>query len=275
MVWKHCFLAEGVKTMRKLFASASIGAIANTFANTMSGGKLFVCATPQPIDLTQSEYEALVWVQVKGVGSHGETGTTQNIVGYDTWDQVFTDKDKGIANAGDPEVEVARIDSDPGQNIMITAAAALNKSKYAFKIEYNDAPAGGLPTRFYNRGVVTGPRHPHGRNEDFDLEMYQLGLVQEQVKVESSAIALGGTPAGATENAAYTFTPTISGQTGAVTYTWNGTNLAEYGFAINASTGAITSADPLKPGTVVGTIVAVDSVGQRGVMRVSITVAAA
>lgn len=260
--------------MRKLLANASIGAIANTFANTMSGGKLFVCATPQPTDLTKEQYEALVWVQVKGIGSHGETGTTQNIVGYDTWDQVFTDKDKGIANAGDPEVEVARIDADAGQNLLEGMAQARNKNKYAFKVERNDAPEGGLPTKFYNRGVVTGPRSQHGRNEDFDLEIYQLGLVQEQIKVEATSISLSGTPAVGADGAAYTFTAAITGNTGATTYQWFGANLAEYGLEIDDATGAITSAALTKVGSVVGTVVATDSLGKRGSLRVEITITA-
>ncbi len=258
--------------MRKLLASASIGAIANTFANTMSGGKLFVCATPQPADLTKEEYEALVWVQVKGIGNHGETGTTQNIVGYDTWDQVFTDKDKGIANAGDPEVEVARIDGDAGQNLFETMAQARNKNKYAFKVERNDAPEGGQPTKFYNRGVVTGPRTQHGRNEDFDLEIYQLGLVQEQIKVEATTISLSGAIPVGVEGAAYTFTPTKVGGTGPFVYQWFGGNLAEYGLVINETTGALTATDLAKDGTITGTIVVTDSTGSRGSMRVSITV---
>lgn len=258
--------------MRKLFANASIGAIANVFANTMSGGKLFVCADPKPSDLTLNDYEALVWVQVKGIGSHGETGTTQNIVGYDTWDQVFTDKDKGIANAGDPEVEIARIDADPGQNLLENMAKATNKNKYAFKIERNDAPDGGQPTKFYNRGVVTGPRSQHGRNEDFDLEIYQLGLVQEQIKVEATVISLSGNPPAATQNVAYTFTPVVTGGTAPYAYQWFGANLAEYGFTINGATGEIASADPLKAGTMIGTIVVTDSLGNRGSMRVEIVI---
>lgn len=259
--------------MRKLLANVSIGAIANTFANTMSGGKLFVCATPQPADLTKEQYEALVWVQVKGIGSHGETGTTQNIVGYDTWDQVFTDKDKGIANAGDPEVEIARIDADAGQNLLEGMAQARNKNKYAFKVERNDAPEGGQPTKFYNRGVVTGPRSQHGRNEDFDLEIYQLGLVQEQIKVEATSIAIAGAPPAGVEGAVYSFTPVRTGGTGPFVWQWFGANLAEYGLTIDPATGELESADLAKDGTVVGTIVVTDSTGARGSTRVSFTIA--
>ena len=169
--------------MKTLF----ITGIRNVFANTMSGGKLYVCATAQNDDLTEAEFEALTWVQVKGVGSHGETGTNTNIVTYDTWDTEFVQKSKGTSNAGDPEIEVARIATDAGQIILRDFGDHFNKNNCAFKIERNDKPVGGTstPTTIYNRGLVTGPRTTHGRNEDFELEMYTLALQQGQITVEA------------------------------------------------------------------------------------------
>jgi len=162
-------------------------AVRSVFANTMSGGKLYVCATAQNSDLNEAAFEALTWVQVKGVGSHGETGTNTNIVNYDTWDTEFVQKSKGTSNAGDPEVELARIPADAGQVILRTAGDHYNKNNYAFKIERNDIPAGGtVPTIIYNRGLVTGPRTQHGRNEDFDLEIYTFALQQGQITTEAA-----------------------------------------------------------------------------------------
>lgn len=157
-------------------------ALAAAYFNTHAGYKLYVCATPQPSDLTKTDFEALTWVQVKGVGSHGETGTSTNILSYDTWDSDVVQKAKGMSNAGDPEIEVARDPNDPGQNLMRQMADT--NLNYAFKIEGNDAPeVGGTPTIRYNRGLVAGPREPNGRNEDFDLEVFTLGLQQKQIKV--------------------------------------------------------------------------------------------
>ncbi len=155
-------------------------------AGTNSGAKLYVCATAQNSDLDEAAFEALTWVQVKGVGSHGETGTITNMVSYDTWDTVFLQKAKGTSNAGDPEVEVARNAADAGQDILRTAGAATNRNNYAFKIERNDAPPSGTPTTIYNRGLVAGPRRPNGRNEDFDLEVYTFGLQQQEVVVDAA-----------------------------------------------------------------------------------------
>ena len=262
-----------MKMKALLLAATVLGFVSNAHANTMAGGKLFICATPQPANLTQMEYEALAWVQVKGVGNHGETGTSQNVVGYNTWDSLFTDKGKGIANAGDPVVEVARIAADPGQALMRTAAAAGNQQYYAFKIERNDAPSGGTPTKVYNRGLVTGPVNPNGENEAFDLERYTLGLVQEQITVNPSNIALTGTPTAGTEGAAYTFTPAIVGGTGPYVTEWYGDNLLPFAIAINGTTGALTSADVGKDGVLDGVIIVTDSLGARGTLPVHITFA--
>lgn len=156
-------------------------------ADTLSGAKLYICATAQNSDLNEAAFEALTYVQIKGVGSHGETGTNTNVVSYDTWDTEFVQKAKGTSNAGDPEVELARIPADAGQVILRTAGDHFNKNNYAFKIELNDAPALGTPTTIFNRGMVAGPRIPFGRNEDFITEIYTLALQQQQIIVDAAA----------------------------------------------------------------------------------------
>lgn len=156
-------------------------------ADTLSGAKLYICSTAQNTDLNEAAFEALTYVQIKGVGSHGETGTNTNVVSYDTWDTEFVQKAKGTSNAGDPEVELARIPADAGQVILRTAGDHFNKNNYAFKIELNDAPSGGTPTTIFNRGMVAGPRIPFGRNEDFITEVYTLALQQQQIIVDAAA----------------------------------------------------------------------------------------
>ena len=176
-------LASSLLAASALSAAVSI---APAFANTNAGKKLYISTTPQNAPLNQAAYEALVWVEITGVGSHGETGTTTNILTYDTWDTDVVQKGKGTSNAGDPDIELARNATDPGQ--IALRAAANTRHNYAFKIEGNDAPDDdGTPTIRYNRGLVTGPREPHGRNEDFELEIFTLALNQKQIVVEAAA----------------------------------------------------------------------------------------
>jgi hypothetical protein len=81
-------------------------------------------------------------------------------------------KGKGITNAGDPQVEVAEDLAHPGQAGMRAACAPDVPDSYAFKIERADRSVE------YLRGLVTGPNVPGGRNEDFILNTFTLGLNQ-------------------------------------------------------------------------------------------------
>lgn len=153
-------------------------------ANTNAFSKLYVCPEPQNTNLTEGEYNSLTWVLVSGLGNLGETGKSTNILTYNTWETEVADKAKGITDAGSPTVEVARDPNDAGQEILRQASAVGNNNKYAFKIERSDGPVGGTGTIQYNRGLVAGPTRPNGQNEDFDLEVYTLGLVQEEIVVK-------------------------------------------------------------------------------------------
>lgn len=155
-------------------------------AQTNSGSKLFICINPQNQDLNEASFAALQYVQVKKVGSVGERGITTNIVTYDTWDTAVSMKGKGISNAGDPEVEVARDLSDPGQIAMRAAGQPDVTDTFAFKVE---RPSGEVE---YMRGLVTGPRTPGGRNEDFVLHVYSLALNQVPIEVPAPEPAPGG-----------------------------------------------------------------------------------
>lgn len=156
-------------------------------ANTQKDVKFYICTTPQPADLDQAGFEALTWVAVGQVGKIGETGIKTNVVSYDTLDTDVSTKAKGVSNAGDPTVECARSYNDAGQVAM--RAAALTNFNYATKIERNDAPdASTTNTVIYNRGLVMGPTRPNGGVEDFDLEIFTLGLQQREVVVNPTAI---------------------------------------------------------------------------------------
>lgn len=149
--------------------------------NSMSGDKLYISTTAQNSDLNQSEFEGLSYTQVKKVGSMGEYGVNTNLNSYDTWDTVVAQKAKGITNAGDPPVECARDSDDPGQLAMKVAGDPEYYSAHAFKVVRQD---GSID---YLRGLVVGPVVPNGRNEDFDLWQFTLGLVQKPIMVDATS----------------------------------------------------------------------------------------
>lgn len=154
--------------------------------NTNMGRKLYICSDPQNEDLTATEFAALTWTEVKFVVSIGETGMRENILNLDTMDTKVTQKQKGIANAGDPDIELGYSATDPGQAAM--RAAAETRSAYAFKFEYDDVltPSTGTPTTVYNRGVIGGPATPNGAAEDFQLSVFTLGLNQREIIVPAT-----------------------------------------------------------------------------------------
>lgn len=153
-------------------------------ANTNAASKWYVCPTPQNRTLSEADYNDLTWVLISNVGNVGETGKSTNVLTYNTWDTQVADKAKGVTDAGSPTFEVARDPDDPGQDILRQAGAVGNNNKYAFKQVRADGPVGGVGTIFYNRGIVGGPTRPNGGNEDFDLEVFTLGFVQEEIIVE-------------------------------------------------------------------------------------------
>ena len=154
------------------------------YANSNAASKFYVCATVQNTALTVSDYNALTWVEVGGVGSRGETGKSTNVLNYDTWGDTVIQKAKGLTDAGTPALEVARSVADAGQVVLRAAGAVGNNNNYAFKELRSDGAVGETGSIFYNRGLVTGPMRPGGRNEDFDTEIFNLAFQQEEISVD-------------------------------------------------------------------------------------------
>lgn len=143
---------------------------------TNFGGKFYISTTAQNEDLNQSQFANLTYEEVPNLGTHGDTGVSQNIISYSTWSRNVICKGKGEADAGSPDVEFLDVAS-AGMDLMLAAASVNNQNNYAFKIEWTD---GSIE---YNRGLVTGPTLMKGGNEDFKRVSFNLGLQQEPVSV--------------------------------------------------------------------------------------------
>lgn len=149
-------------------------------ANSQSGKTFFISTTAQNSDLTDHAtlgFPGLTYTQVGSVGKYGETGISTNVLTYPTLDETVTQKAKGMTNAGDPQIECARVPTDAGQVAMRAAGAPGVTDAYAFKTVDQDG------TIHYNRGLVMGPTRPGGGNEDFELEVFTLALVQAEIVV--------------------------------------------------------------------------------------------
>ena len=145
---------------------------------THKGTVVSVCATAQNSDLTSTTYAALTWVPVGSVGNPGDFGATSNLPSYNTLDEAVSQKQKGVANAGDPQIEVASIYNDAGQIILRDFGDPLNIDNMAIKWERANGQ------EVYSRGVVTGPMYPGGGADDFVLERFTIGLNQLPITVD-------------------------------------------------------------------------------------------
>lgn len=199
------------------------------FANANAASKLYVSTEAVGTDnLDQADYEALTYVEIKSIGSLGEKGKVTNVLTYDTWNDSVTQKAKGMTDAGSPELEVARLPNDPGQQILRAAAAVGNSDNYAFKEVRADGSGGNTGTVIYNRGMVMGPKRPGGRNEDFDLEVFTLAFQQEEIVVNPLS---SGNPPEMTALPAITGTATEGEDLTVSNGTWTGDATITYAYS--------------------------------------------
>lgn len=143
---------------------------------TNYGGVFSISTTAENDDLNEAAFAALTYTEVPNLGNFGDTGVSQNIVSYSTWDRNVICKGKGEADAGSPDAEFLD-EQSAGMDLMLAAASVNNQNAYAFKIEWADGAVE------YNRGVVTGPTRMKGGNEDFRRVSFSLGMNQEPIMV--------------------------------------------------------------------------------------------
>jgi len=142
---------------------------------TNFGGLFAISTTAENDDLAdEAAFELLTYTDVPNVGSFGDTGVSQNVVSYSTWDRNVASKGKGEADAGSPAVEFLDVTS-AGMTALLAAADVDNSDSYAFSITWPDG------TIEFNRGVVTGPMRMKGGNEDFKRLSFTFGFSQQAV----------------------------------------------------------------------------------------------
>lgn len=146
---------------------------------TLAGATVSISTTAVTLPLNAAAFAALTFTPIGSVGNLGDYGSAPNIVSYNTLDTEVTSKAKGVEDAGELSIEVARIFDDPGQ-IAIRAAAA-TKFYYAVKIEYADAPTEDWSnTIMYAAGPVTGPQLLGGSTDDFIRESYTVAFTDQR-----------------------------------------------------------------------------------------------
>lgn len=146
---------------------------------TLAGAKVSISTTPVTLPLNEAGFELLTFTEIGSVGNLGDYGASPNIISYNTLDTEVTSKAKGVEDAGEMTIEVARIFDDAGQ--IAIRAAALTKFSYAIMIEYADAPTDEWSnTIMYAAGPVSGPQMLGGSTDDFIREQYTVAFTDQR-----------------------------------------------------------------------------------------------
>jgi len=146
---------------------------------TLQGTTVSISTTAVTLPLDKTGFEGLTFTPIGSVGNLGDFGPSPNIVSYNTLNTAVVSKAKGVEDAGELTIEVARIFDDAGQVLIRTAAGT--KFNYAVKIEYADAPTESYSnTIIYAAGPVSGPQYLGGSTDDFIRESYTVGFTDQR-----------------------------------------------------------------------------------------------
>jgi len=147
--------------------------------STLQGAKVFISTDEVTLPLNAAAFAGLTWVEIGSVGNLGDYGAAPNIISYNTLATEVTSKAKGVEDAGELSIEVARIFDDAGQ--IKAREASGTKFNWGIKIEYADAPTDDYSnTIMYAAGPVSGPQMLGGGTDDFIRESFTVAFTDQR-----------------------------------------------------------------------------------------------
>lgn len=158
-------------------------------AGTNAGIKYFVATATVSGAQNQAALEGLTYTEIEGVGAFPDYGRLQAVADYATKKGML--KGKGAPNFGGGDIECAYISDDAGQ--ILLEGYAPNHDEIAIKVVHPDGDEAATtgeftPTTDFLRGVIGGPNHPDGGDEDFRRNVYNFGINQ-YLRVKRAAVA--------------------------------------------------------------------------------------
>ncbi|OHV17543.1 hypothetical protein BK022_04980 [Methylorubrum extorquens] len=150
---------------------------------TATGARIFIGPVAPPTTDTEAEFEALTWTEIGLVESLGEFGDESNAVNFASLGDGRQRKAKGVRDAGNLALTVARDPTDPGQDALIAAEATNNK--YAFKVTYPDrlTPTGDDSADYF-RALVMSKRSNVGSADNVIRRSFTLGIDSAIISVD-------------------------------------------------------------------------------------------
>lgn len=106
------------------------------------------------VDLAESDFSGVSWVQIKEVESLGSVGETATEIDFTAVGDARQRRVKGSRSSGTMEIVCGLDYADAGQ--LAALVAEKTEDDYAFKVVFDDAPSGGTPSERYFAAIVGG-----------------------------------------------------------------------------------------------------------------------
>ena len=133
----------------------------------VAGKKLFIgspAIADKDSDFVKSDFDPVVWTEVKGWVTVGQIGDSAALVTSDQVSTGRTKKQKGAKNAGSMENAFDILEGDPGQDAM--QAALASSDNFPIKVEFPLRQGQSTPTTRLFIGLVMGtPEQGGGAND--------------------------------------------------------------------------------------------------------------
>jgi hypothetical protein len=139
----------------------------------------------QSADFVVSDFDAQSWVNIGWAESLGPFGDQAAEITFDAIGEARTQKLKGVRNAGNMECTFGIDYEDEGQATV--RGAETETYDYAFRVTFNDAPAGGTPSYRYFIAKVMQAREELGSANNVVKLMVTLGINSNIVRVSAAA----------------------------------------------------------------------------------------
>lgn len=122
---------------------------------SVEGAKIFIGGTvaAQKADFAEGDFSTETWQEIDGWETCGSLADDQQIITTPLINRPRDFNRKGTRNAAGTEMNFAVVPGDAGQAALV--AADKERDNYAFKIEWDDMPDGGIsPTTLYFIALV-------------------------------------------------------------------------------------------------------------------------
>ena len=153
----------------------------------VAGAKLYIggATATQAANFVAGDFVSETWTEVDGWETCGGYGDAAQLITTQLINRGRDTKQKGTRNAGSMQNMFAEIPGDTGQAAMKTAEAST--SNYAFRIVYDDIPAGGsVGTTHYFVGLVTSWNNQGGAANTVRMRQGTIEINSNIVEVAAS-----------------------------------------------------------------------------------------